>query len=29
MTETQETIQKLDQKVFAPLLPWFKDRMEF
>ena len=29
MTETQEKLQKLDQKVFAPLLPWFKDRMEF
>lgn len=29
MTQTQLKIEKLDQKIFAPLLPWFKDRMEF
>ena len=29
MTETQEKIQKLDQKTMAVLRPWFKDREEF
>ena len=29
MTETQQKIEKLDQKIMAVLRPWFKDRMEF
>ena len=29
MTETQEKIQKLDQRTMAVLRPWFKDREEF
>lgn len=29
MTETQEKIQKLDQKTMTVLRPWFKDREEF